>query len=484
MKFSFIASAFIDGEYHDDFDVFYDPNETVRDVKMRCEEMLGLKLLDMTHRGNSMKEDSCIIEYCPQIVDFSKIPKFKLFGCSMKHDLRIRVQPANSSKQHVLMMNFEDTVADFRSAITTKLNVLPQYRPNIVYYGKILDPKQDSRSLRSCGFGKKGDYDIVTVFWRFTGGGGTAFADVSNPDSLEIQNWSQSAPRWRVACEGLNLEGTCKNSSCVAFGKKVISKQNFCSFDICERACECPMCHKLFQPSTCAFTKCDWMYEGVKSDGSEVKGPWKQAGDQYERFKEAGNMVKWDHLTISTRPKNSVRGRKSPEPVRQEPRSNGHNDFERNQRIYDEERRESRHFQAELDRLLKQAASCDVDRKSSAADLCRDLSDLIRKRLPAIQAEAGDRCFIRVNEGRVVLEFDFHSLHPQEAVQKTDVLLNAASIIGSICCIKLKLITGRGAHSRGEAKIRPAVLSFLRNQRLFVIEEAGALIVPFVPKNF
>ncbi len=43
------------------------------------------------------------------------------------------------------------------------------------------------------------------------------FVDITNECLKEKIKFSSSAPKWRVACYGLNLEGYCTNSSCEAY---------------------------------------------------------------------------------------------------------------------------------------------------------------------------------------------------------------------------------------------------------------------------
>lgn len=52
--------------------------------------------------------------------------------------------------------------------------------------------------------------------------GGCEFADLSNEKSKEIIKFSDKAPKWRMACNGLNIEGICKNKNCIAYQKQVI----------------------------------------------------------------------------------------------------------------------------------------------------------------------------------------------------------------------------------------------------------------------
>lgn len=64
----------------------------------------------------------------------------------------------------------------------------------------------------------------------------------------------------------------------------------------------CPCCKESVVAVTCAFSDCAWMFDGCKTDGTQVTSPWRTAGDKYERFEEANNMTSWDRLVLTTRP--------------------------------------------------------------------------------------------------------------------------------------------------------------------------------------
>lgn len=128
-------------------------------------------------------------------------------------------------------------------------------------------------------------------------GGGNPFADVTNGSALRKLNFSDDAPEYRTAKPGLNVEGYCRNQACAAFNELVICPLGMVAYNV-GGVCECPECESRVQPITCAFYRCEWMYDGVKTGGEEVKSPWKQAGELYERFDVAGNTISWDRLVL------------------------------------------------------------------------------------------------------------------------------------------------------------------------------------------
>jgi large subunit ribosomal protein L40e/small subunit ribosomal protein S27Ae/ubiquitin C len=132
-------------------------------------------------------------------------------------------------------------------------------------------------------------------------GGECLFVDVSSDKHLHVHEWSKTAPHWRIACNGLNLEGRCRNSSCVAYNNMVIYKAGFGVTNVCRVQCKCPICKTKFAPTTCGFSKCDWLCDGLKTNGSPVSLVWKIAGDAYHYFDTVGNMCDWEVLTIVCR---------------------------------------------------------------------------------------------------------------------------------------------------------------------------------------
>ena len=109
-------------------------------------------------------------------------------------------------------------------------------------------------------------------------GGGDAFADVSNTESIEKLQWNFNAPKWRVATPGLNVEGICRNDGCAAFQEPTISKIGFKPWTLGSEV-RCPMCSNEMEAFTCGLTNCSWMFEGVKTNGEIVTKSWEEVGN-------------------------------------------------------------------------------------------------------------------------------------------------------------------------------------------------------------
>ena len=83
--------------------------------------------------------------------------------------------------------------------------------------------------------------------------------------------------RWRTSCCGLNVEGKCGNHTCAAYKQMVIDGKGMVSWSLIAGKANCPVCNIQFQPITCAFTGCVWMYDGRKEGASgpvDLSGDW------------------------------------------------------------------------------------------------------------------------------------------------------------------------------------------------------------------
>ena len=151
-----------------------------------------------------------------------------------------------------------------------------------------------------------GEFVIIN---RPVSGGGSdcAFANMEDSGCIETHHFKASAPDWRYATSGLNIEGVCKNSSCKAYKKQVICKIGYGAFDLIsdKGGCKCPICKVLIDPITCGFTNCYYNWTGRKKNDSTNKVElckgriWKKVGNVYEYYNPLkSETVKWCQLKI------------------------------------------------------------------------------------------------------------------------------------------------------------------------------------------
>ncbi|KAG5180084.1 hypothetical protein JKP88DRAFT_200566 [Tribonema minus] len=193
--------------------------------------------------------------------------------------------------------------------IITDLEGIPPEQQRLIWCGKQLE---DRRSLSEYHIDPDiNDLPALHLVLRMRGGGPT-FADVADANGISRIAFSDTGPKWRIACEGLNIEGLCTNAECAAHGKMVIHKIGMGAFTL-GGACACPLCDAPIVPLTCAFHRCVWMFEGVKADScAALSTAWREAGDTYERFNTgtegsgSGAMVEWERLVLIAKGRDSI----------------------------------------------------------------------------------------------------------------------------------------------------------------------------------
>ena len=128
---------------------------------------------------------------------------------------------------------------------------------------------KDEDTLADCGVQPR---DVLHLVLKLRGGGGydkeRMFVDMSNEAGLQHRQFDPSAPEWRIADRGLNLEGRCTNADCEAFDEMVIMQMGYGVFDVLldsnADTTRCPCCDEFVQPLTCAFSRCEWKWSGLK----------------------------------------------------------------------------------------------------------------------------------------------------------------------------------------------------------------------------
>ena len=289
-------------------------NLTVRDLKARIQDQEGFPSdrQSLIVHGVRM-EDDWTLEECDleadvfidlvlhlQVVNFSLVKK----PLCQDHVMVM----TNTGETIRIKVTENLTVMDLKARIQRKVGIPPDDQ-RLLVHGVIM--MNDDRTLEEYN-GLEPD-GIVHLVLRLTGGGpcpvgGVEFADVSSADSLKRKDWSKSAPKWRVACPGLCLEGVCQNEKCSANGKRVIMNHGNCEFDLIEdqHKCKCPICREQVIPTTCGFNNCRWKWVGRKIEDQTqrpvtIRADWKVADNAYHYFDETkSGTANWLRLKITT----------------------------------------------------------------------------------------------------------------------------------------------------------------------------------------
>lgn len=209
-----------------------------------------------------------------------------------------------AGKTHTFYCFPEESLGEFKTVIYNQLEIPPDQQ-RLIFAGKQLE---DDKSFNDYKIQKESTIHMVLNLRG--GGGGQLFADISNGAGAVKLEWSNTAPFWREATPGLNLEGKCKNSQCQAYGKgNVIMKMGNITFDLMldQELCKCPVCSEFVEPLSCAFYNCEYTYSGLKkvTEGRPVryaKQEWATVGDEYLFYdpRKTG-VVEWMNLKIYAR---------------------------------------------------------------------------------------------------------------------------------------------------------------------------------------
>ncbi|EIM82684.1 DUF1771-domain-containing protein [Stereum hirsutum FP-91666 SS1] len=118
----------------------------------------------------------------------------------------------------------------------------------------------------------------------------------------------------------------------------------------------------------------------------------------------------------------------------------------------------------------------DKGEKKKAKELSNE-GKLLREKMERLNVEASEMVFRENNMNRPSGEVDLHDLYVKEAIAFTDRSIRKARRRGDT---KIKLIVGKGIHSTGAAKLKPAIEELMQKNRLVAAldeQNAGVLIV-------
>ncbi|KAF9154469.1 hypothetical protein BG015_000877 [Linnemannia schmuckeri] len=168
----------------------------------------------------------------------------------------------------------------------------------LVFAGTQLD---DKKTWQDYNINEDTTFHLVL---RLRGGGGginpgIIFSDVSNTSNVRKIEFSDRAPRGRIASPGTNVECNC---ACTPI-HRVICAKKFGSLELVDTTFVCPNCdwYDRVVPVTVGFMSCKYRFHGIKGTGEQYTSDWVDVKDRdcYQLF-EADKNTGWRRLMIES----------------------------------------------------------------------------------------------------------------------------------------------------------------------------------------
>lgn len=150
-------------------------------------------------------------------------------------------------------------------------DIIKQYRvkskdyhknETFIYNGQQINPMNTIAEL-----GITPESIIEVIQHELVKGGNLAiqFTDVSKNKIKEL-GFSEDAPSYRYACQGINIFGDCHCKKCSAFKKEVVIPIEGEKFDLIKNKEDffCPECGSYIKPKTVGFYQCKYSIYGKK----------------------------------------------------------------------------------------------------------------------------------------------------------------------------------------------------------------------------
>ncbi|KAF0724448.1 hypothetical protein Ae201684P_010493 [Aphanomyces euteiches] len=270
---------------------------TVKQLEAKLAQAVELQGLSkgLLLYGQRLREDKRVKSYIPslQISNGARwMLEYTSRSCDREEARQIYVRTLTGKTLDLKVTSYS-TIENIKWKIYKMEGILPEEQR--LRFGQ--RELKDARTIADYNIQNE---DMLLLVLRMRGGGGL-FADIEDSSQVQQVNIVAEGPEWRVISEGLNIEGKCLNRNCGAFQKLVIIKNKMEQFNLLIDSMSCPMCNAQVTPITCGFYRCQWRFEGVKSQSmKEVRSPWYIAeGEKYHRFNsEESKLIEWASLSI------------------------------------------------------------------------------------------------------------------------------------------------------------------------------------------
>ncbi|GMF13659.1 unnamed protein product [Phytophthora lilii] len=242
------------------------------------------------------------------ISELGDSPRFVVTMQRSSNRVQLGKTPRHETNVLIIIKTLTNKAIHVRCSLTNTVNYIkarivdmekiPMSKQCLIYEGQQLE---DHLTLSSYDIQDQSQLHLVQLM---RGGGmpSRIFADLSDESLLTELAFTPNAPEWRMASEGLNPEGRCKNRDCSAFGRMIICPKRFEPFNLLQDdKVQCPMCRLKVKPRTCGFYNCTWKFDGtLAGSGFSIISQWQDAtGKKYHRFADkAHGSAEWESLLI------------------------------------------------------------------------------------------------------------------------------------------------------------------------------------------
>lgn len=191
-----------------------DKRDTVGNVKSRIAVKTGEAVNRIKFRGHRLGEHRLVWDFLPEM---RGAPHFTVYT-SKPRGFQAFVKGLTGETIVIGEVYEATSIAEMKERVQDHKTGIPTTDMRLLFAGNQLE---DGRTLGSYNFTKE---STIHLALRLRGGNVESFVDVTNGSALKVLDWNHSAPAWRVATKGLNLEGACRNRRCSAYGEMVIDK--------------------------------------------------------------------------------------------------------------------------------------------------------------------------------------------------------------------------------------------------------------------
>ena len=192
----------------------------------------------------------------------------------------IFVSPDTTPKQIIIKAKINEL---FLSLMRRYIQLTGSYNKKLwfLYNTRCLNPYSD---LKQIGFRNLDKVQVLHSGNTNAGGGYCMnFTDLSKQIYEEVY-FSNNAPPYRIAYQGINICGDCRYEKCCAYNNEVIIPLvGITNFNLTKEKgnLKCPICKSLIEPKTVLFSFCKYKVHGKNIEDNKVK--------EFEFFGDANN---------------------------------------------------------------------------------------------------------------------------------------------------------------------------------------------------